>query len=241
MTHRYQSRFSYRPLGEYTFGEYLRPTGFGSYTLGSLSNRPGKDWATPRYVRDEPDRFMSGYGEGEEEEPDRDTATITPGGQIVEPGQTVDVDAEMAAHRDIMDTPKTTTAEDIQYYLDEAAKYGKTALTIGGKVYSTYQTAKQIYDQVTGSQQLVQPTSNLPPPTPLAPVPVDPTLYKSARKASNDQTMATLYNRGLVKASELSANARRMVGLPPLTSANNQTMFLVAGAAVVAFLLLGKK
>jgi len=62
MAHRYQSRFSYRPLGEYMLGEYLRPTGFGTYTLGSLSNRPGKDWATPRYVRDEPDRFMSGFG-----------------------------------------------------------------------------------------------------------------------------------------------------------------------------------
>lgn len=79
----YQPKFLYRPrrnspaptpFGESDrglrgLGEYLSPKpgfdGFGDapYTLGSLSYRPGKDWSTPRYVREEPEMFMSGFGQ----------------------------------------------------------------------------------------------------------------------------------------------------------------------------------
>lgn len=36
------------------------------YTLGSLSNKPGRDWATPRYVRKEPAMNIAGYGQDED-------------------------------------------------------------------------------------------------------------------------------------------------------------------------------
>jgi hypothetical protein len=191
-------------------------------------------------VRDEPDKFMSGYGQDEGEDqgppqydPNEGTWT-TPGGEVeydpYDPTSAKTAAIEAAAQA------KTPEENAAWTWLKDNATSENLAkgLDLFNKGLAT---AAQLQQIVKGGGTVPTP----PPPQLVSPLPT-PVLgdTKGVKKASNDQTMAMLYHRGLVTAAELSANARRMVGLPPLATATSPIL-LLAGAAVVAFLVLGKK
>lgn len=265
MAHRYQSRFSYRPLGEYMLGEYLRPTGFGTYTLGSLSNRPGKDWATPRYVRDEPDKFMSGYGDEYDDiqaQYEADKALIDAGGVPadlvtdiqegppvslsipVQMGPTSDLNRPLTEDEKAAGQAAAAAVEAEQKKAVAAAEPGaldwlKKNLT-GDNLTKALQLAQTgvatgtaIYRAVTGQDAATAPV-------PYNPYDYDP-YYDPNANVQVEAVRVLARNRSNVFFSpEFLATH---VGVPvykPGTVTPN-TMLLLAGAAVVAFLVLGKK
>lgn len=258
MAHQYQSKFLYQRASN-PLGEYLRPTGFGTYTLGSLSNRPGKDWATPRYVRDEPDRFMSGYG-ADDDIPDDETGYGVPdapppppawdpfsttgggtAGPWVSPTTQAETEVERAEAQAEIDAELKTPEQKSWWEQNKNLFTAENALKALQLVKTGVDIAAAGAKVLVGSGSTPIPPPIIVPGDPAAPIPIVPVLVKGARRATNDQTMAMLYHRGLVKAAELSANARRMVGLPPLPTASKSTVLLLVGAAAVAFLVLRKK
>jgi len=232
----YQPRFLYRrrrnsPVPS-PYGEYINPSpgfdGFGgpSYTLGSLSNRPGSDWATPRYVRDEPDMFMAGMGDEPEDNGD---------GTFTLPDGTVVSAAAMAAMQvGQAQTMSVASASFWDAVKGELAKYGQAGLDffkakgseLAQRVANGEDVAKVI-DEISGGTIKISTTAVPPQYVPAPPAGGTPAQRILALNIGN-ASVAT------IKPGTMSARL-----LPSITKSK---MVLVLGAiAVGAFILLKKR
>jgi len=246
----YQPRFLYRrrrnsPIPS-PYGEYITPRsgfdGFGgpSYTLGSLSNRPGSDWATPRYVRDEPDMFMAGFGQvpegatdngdGTYRNDDGTTGYIDADTDVIEDPYKDDTGAREGDAPDI----GPTTMELIESYGKDVADAVNKALPTINALVNTGLSFAAAVEKTTGIKIPGLPTSP-PKYVPAPPPPSAQPIYATPAQ----QAVALLQN---VEMYPLTIKPGTRYAIQVVQPKSPTTMYLILGAvAVGAFLLLKKK
>lgn len=254
----YQPRFVYRrrkntPVPS-PYGEYVKPSsgfdGFSGpeYTLGSLSNRPGSDWATPKYVRDEPVMFMAGFGgcppegaidngdgsyidvDGTKGYCDRDTGRIDP-----------ETPAQAMARLLAGTTAKTMGAASASFWdavKGELAKYGQAGLNllsskgeeIANRVASGEDPAKVINEVSGGTIKITT--------TPPQYVPAPP----AGALTPAQQILALNIGNAQVTTLKPGTAATAFLRPPAFPKGTTSKMVMILGAvAVGAFLLLKKR
>jgi len=208
----FQSRFLYRRRKNTPVPSKSTFAGFGGpqYTLGSLSNRSGVDWALPRYIRNEPVMFMAGYGDILDE-------ILAKGGVSKEEESSWGQESSW-----LEDAAKT-----IQSWGQDAQNFYKENKSTIDTLIKTGMTAKQAYDMLTGSSQ-----QSLPPALP----PVNPPT-KDIPPASLPPTMMTTGKLAISPTVLKQVIAKR---LEEQKAAKTNTMLLLGAAAVGAYLLLRK-
>ena len=239
----YQPRFLYRrrrnsPIPS-PYGEYITPRsgfdGFGgpSYTLGSLSNRPGSDWATPRYVRDEPDMFMAGMGDEPEDNGDG-TYTLSDGTIISAAGLA-------AMQLGPTKTMQMMSASAWDVVKNEITKYGQAGLDllkskgteIAQRVANGENPANVVSDVSGGLIKLPGGSTQFVE----APPPVYATKAEQLLNLMQQQGIAVV-QPATIKSGTAAA---RFLPVSPLVATKSKIILILGAVAVGAFLLLKKK
>jgi len=237
----YQPRFLYRrrknsPIPS-AYGEYIKPSpgfdGFGgpSYTLGSLSNRPGSDWSTPRYVREEPVMFMAGFYQDDDELPPEEGYSVpeapptdTTGGgdtQTYLTEEEIKTDFEQSGSGYSWDQFQTDVGNLGQQGLDYYRAHKKEIDTLVASGVSLYNAM----NQTSGGTAPIAP----PPPAAAPPPIVEP--YTPPLSLAQQAYQA-------IRRSPMLQNLQ-VLKVKPKTST---TTYLILGAAAVgAYFLLRKK
>lgn len=243
----YQSKFLYRGRRNSPVPHASRFAGFDGpqYTLGSLSNKSGVDWALPRYVRDAPLMYMAGDGLGltldeilaaggvskeQEESWGQDSGFNIPGTDISIPGLP-DLPPEL---QDVGSKVQSFIQEYGSKAEDLINKYGQTAINL----FKAGMTAKQVYDKLTGGGQQLPPSYQYtPPPTPTTEIPPAYPPKETTPTYPKFQMMQASIAPSTVKIIE----ARAAKKIEEQKKSQTNTLLILGAVGLGAYLLLRKK
>lgn len=239
----YQSRFVYRRRKGAPVPSPYGGFGGPSYTLGSLSNRPGSDWGTPRYVRDEPVMFMAGFGEqapegsidtGEGTWMDPNTGELysEPPPDEQQPPPPDEQQPPLLPEEDIAKDRMEESGYSWEKFWADSKETGAAAFNFVKdhqkdimNLVSTGLSIAQAVDKLSGNSV---PVVNVPRPPTTSPLPPVAPVYPTVQTLPTARLVNPTFLRQVLAAK-----------FQPKTSA---TTYLIFGAvAVGAFLLLRKK